>query len=229
MLRFIDMHLITATLVTVHEKLKRILEVAMKLYFAHPVNVYDTPLEGAMLRLIANRFPGAKIINPNTAECARMYREMKVSTGGTHADHKGMDIFYKMLEDLDGCVSMPFLDCRMGLGVAGETQKTVKSEKSAYLIVPLSRKLTDAEIAQFISNPRNGLFSIKPLDEESVRILRNHPGDLKSKPPFFVVGHEETRLRTYIQYRGQMRPYAEAHNVQLPVPDNFYALDPKKK
>lgn len=199
----------------------------MKLYFAHPVNVYNTTLEDAMLKLIAQRFFGVKIVNPNTPEYQKMYNEMKTASGGTHADHKGMDIFYKMLEGLDGCVSMPFLDCRMGLGVAGETQKTVKAGKSAWLIMP-SYELTAAEIEQFVANPHNGFFGIRPLTEEEVKTLRNQ-GELKDNPPPFVVGHEETRLRTFVQYGGKMRPYAEAHKVKLPVPEDFYALDPKKK
>lgn len=200
----------------------------MKLYFAHPVNVYNTPLEDAMLALIARRFTPVEIVNPNTPEYQKMYSEMKAATGGTHGAHKGMDIFYKMLEGLNGCISMPFIDCRMGLGVAGETQKTLKAGKDAWLIEP-SHELTREELDEFAANPQNEFFRIRPLTKGEVLILRDHPGDLKDNPPAFVVGHEETRLRTFIQYGGQMRPYAEAHKVKLPVPDDFYALDPKKK
>lgn len=200
----------------------------MRIYFAHPVNVYNTPLEGAMMVLIAHCFPEAEIVNPNTPEGQKAYEEAKAASGGTHGDHKGMDVFYKMLESLDGCVSMPFLDCRMGLGVAGETQKTVKAGKYAWLIEPL-HELTAIEIEMFVANPQNGLFRIRPLTEEEVRLLVDHPGELKDNPPHIVVPHEETRLRTFIQYNGAMRPYAEAHKVQLSVPDDFYALDPKKK
>jgi len=200
----------------------------MKLYFAHPVNTYNTPLERAILTLIVHHFPEAEIVNPNTTEYQKMYAEIKAATGGTHGAHKGMDIFYHLLEELDGCVSMPFLDCRMGLGVAGETQKTVRAGKSAYLIAP-SHELTIREIEQFIQNPHNGFFRIRPFTEKEIRILRDHHGDLKDNPPAFVVGHEETRLRTFIQYNGQIRPYVEAHKVKLPVPEDFYALDPKKR
>lgn len=200
----------------------------MKLYFAHPVNVYNTPIENAMLALLAHCFPEDKIINPNTPEGQKAYTEAKAASGGTHADHKGMDVFYKMLESLDGCVSMPFLDCRMGLGVAGETQKTMRSGKPTWLIVP-SHELTVEEIDRFTENPQNSLFTIRLFTKEEVRSLRDHPGELKDNPPPTVVGHEETRLRTFVQYGGQMRSYAEAHKVKLPVPEDFYALDPKKK
>jgi len=78
-------------------------------------------------------------------------------------------------------------------------------------------------------NPQNCFFRIRPFTSEEVILLRDHPGELKNDPPSFVVSHEETRLRTFIQYGGQMRPYAKAHKVKLPVPEDFYALDPKKK
>lgn len=197
----------------------------MKLYFAHPVSVYNTPLENAMLTLIAHCFPGVEIANPNTPEYQRAYNEAKAASGGTHADHKGMDIFYKMLEGLDGCVSMLFLDCRMGLGVAGETQKTVKAGKSAWLIEP-SHELSEEELDLFVKNPQNGTFAIRKLTDYEVYELCRYL-DLKTLRPPFVVAHEETRLRTFIQYNGAMRPYAKAHIV--PVPEDFYALDPKKK
>lgn len=199
----------------------------MKLYFAHPVNVYNMPLEGAMLTLIAHCFPQVEVVNPNTLEFQQAYEEAKAASGGTHADHKGMDVFYKMLEGLDGCVSMLFLDCRMGLGVAGETQKTIKAGKSAWLIVP-SHKLTIQELEQFVVNPLNGFFRIRKLTDDEVYSLYLRQ-ELKTDPPAFVVPHEETRLRTFLQYNGAMRPYAEAHKVKLPVPEDFYALDPKQK
>lgn len=199
-----------------------------RFYFAHPVSVYNTPLERAMLVLIAHCFPEVEVVNPNTSEYQKAYTEAKAATGGTHADHKGMDIFYTLLEKLDGCVSMPFLDCRMGLGVAGETQKTVRVGKPAWLIVP-SHEVTPEKLDTFIVYPCNGIFSIRLLNEEEVRLLRDHSGDLKDSPPPFVVPHEETRLRTFIQYGVVMRPYAQAHLVSLPVPSDFYALDPKKK
>lgn len=199
----------------------------MRIYFAHPVSVYNTPLEDAMLVLTAHCFPEGEIVNPNTPEYQRAYSEAKAASGGTHADHKGMDIFYKMLESLDGCVSMPFLDRKMGLGVAGETQKTVKAGKDAWLVEP-SHELTQEELDAFVANPLNGAFWVRKFNDDEVHALRSRE-ELKADPPDFVVGHEETRLRTFIQYNGAMRPYAEAHKVKLPVPDDFYALDPKKK
>lgn len=198
-----------------------------RLYFAHPVNVYNTPLEQAMLTLIAHCFPGYEIVNPNTPEYQRAYEKVKATSGGTHGAHKGMVVFYEILEGLSECVSMPFLDGRMGLGVAGETQKTVKSGKTAWLITP-SRQLTAEDLDSFVANPLNGTFTIRLLHDDRVHALCEHSGELKDNPPSFVVGYEETRLRTFMQYGGAMRPYISAHNVSLPVPEDFYALDPKK-
>lgn len=200
----------------------------MKLYFAHPVNTYNTEIEKAMLILIAYRFPGVEIVNPNTTEYQKAYEAAKAASGGTHGDHKGMDVFYEMLKQLDGCVALPFLDRRMGLGVAGETQKTLKAWKDAWLIEP-SRELTPEELEAFVKNPLNGSFVIRQLRPSEVQVFLDHPGDLKDNPPPIVVPHEETRLRTFIQYGGAMRPYGEAHKVKMPPPAGFYALDPKRK
>ena len=139
-----------------------------------------------------------------------------------------MDIFYKMLEDLDGVIALPFLDCRMGLGVAGEVQKAVKSGKRTWLIAP-AQEWDVVELERFVMNPLGSHFKIRPLTDEEMRDMCDHPGELKDNPPTCVVGHEETRLRTFIQYGGKMRPYSEAHKVKLPAPEDFYALDPKKK
>ncbi len=200
----------------------------MKIYFAHPINTYGTPLETAILGLLAGEFPLSEVINPNTPEFQRMYEEMKASTGGTHGDHRGMDIFYRLLEELDGVVALPFLDRRMGLGVAGEAQKAVRTKRPVWLIEP-SHELTPQELDRFITDPLSGHFRVRLFTPEEVETLRNHPGDLKDNPPAFVVPHEETRLRTFFQYNGAMRPYAEAHRVKMPPPPDFYALVPKGK
>lgn len=208
----------------------------MKYYFAHPVNVYNTPLEQAMITLLyiygRDNFLDMDIVNPNTPEFQKMYNEAKAASGGTHGQHKGMDVFYEFLKkpEVCGCFSMPFLDCRMGLGVAGETQKTLRLNKSAWIIEP-THELFEEQLMKFISKPKplNGYFKVRPITEYEKRMLRDHPGELKENPPDFVVGHEETRLRTFLQYGGQMRPYAEAHNVKMPPPPDFYALNPKKK
>lgn len=199
----------------------------LKYYFAHPVSVYNTKLEEAIMVLIRHCFPRIEVVNPNTPDQQKAYKKERTASGGTHADHKGMDFFYRTVENCDGCTSMPFLDCRMGLGVASETQKALKAGKPAWLIEP-SHELTQAEMDAFTANPLNGSFMIREFHEDEVSVLVNTQ-DLKANPPAFVVSHEETRLRTYLQYDGAMRPYAEAHKAKLPVPDDFYALDPKKK
>lgn len=196
----------------------------MRLYFGHPVNTYNTPVEDAVIELIRYHFPGVEIDNPNTPEYQERYDKLKESTGGTHGAHRGMDVFYETIKDDDGCVALPFLDGRMGLGVAGEAQKTLVYGKTVWLIEP-SHELSEAELAEFVKDPRNGAFKIRELNEyEKAEFLRH--SDLKASRPAFVVPHEETRLRTFMQYNGPARPYAKAHIV--PVPSDFYALVPKK-
>jgi len=37
-----------------------------------------------------------------------------------------------------------------------------------------------------------------------------------------VLSHVETRLRTWVVYGKDVRPYEEAHLVSLPIPEGFY-------
>lgn len=197
----------------------------MIIYFAHPVNTYDTPVEKAVLTLVAHCFPTAEIANPNTPDQQKAYDAKVSATGGVHADHKGMEVFYQKVEECDSCVAMPFLDRRLGLGVAGETQKALKLGKHAWLVEP-SHELSAEELDAFAANPLNGSFRIRQFTQEEICTLRDHPGDLKNDPPANVVPHEETRLRTFVVYNKERRPYAESHTVRMPVPEGFY---PDKK
>jgi hypothetical protein len=83
-----------------------------KLYFAHPINVYDTELERALLECLAQRFPGYEIINPNAPEHAAGYQA------------KGMAYFLEdILPKCDECVLLAFRDGMIGKGVYAEAEQ----------------------------------------------------------------------------------------------------------
>lgn len=83
----------------------------MRIYFAHPITDYGTPIEAAAITLIHARFPNAEIINPNTPEHECGYQRA------------GMSYFLdEVLPSCDACVWMAFENGMIGAGVAAEVQ-----------------------------------------------------------------------------------------------------------
>lgn len=112
---------------------------------------------------------------------------------------------------------MPFLDGRMGLGVAGEAKWF--AERNWPVFVFIRRQVSSPEnLCAFEADPASGLFSIRPMDPKERLWLR-------ASDPCLVVPHIETRLRTWIVYNKTMRPYAEAHLARMPLPDGFYPAE----
>jgi hypothetical protein len=86
------------------------------LYFAHPVNVYDTHLERRLLAHIAARFPDSRILNPNAPEHDAGYKT------------KGMAYFLEdILPGCGECVVLAFLDGKIGKGVYAEAEQLHKA------------------------------------------------------------------------------------------------------
>jgi hypothetical protein len=87
------------------------------LYFGHPVNTYNTNLEGRMIFAIKEFFPDWLIENPNQPIHEKNYQEWKARTGS------GMNYYYQ--EVLPKCtmgVFLPFRDGSFGAGVFGEAK-----------------------------------------------------------------------------------------------------------
>lgn len=188
-----------------------------KIYFAHPLNVYNTPLESAVETLISNVF-GYKIESPNKSHHQKRYEEWKTRTAINRDKHNAMAYFYEIvIPQCVGCVSLPFLDRRMGFGVNGETKKTIERGDPAWFIAP-TRTAVQKDIDDFIINPGNDLFIIRPFTEDEIQLIL-------CEDPLICVSHQETRLRTFFIYNGLMRPYAQSHLVQMPIPDGFYPND----
>ena len=187
-------------------------------YFAHAVNIYGTPLETSAVRLIAD-YLGIRpedVENPNQPHHQVGYTEYAKRPKAADVNHKGMNYFYdEVLPLCDGCIAMPFLDGRMGIGVAGEARWYVDYAMPVYLFQLGIAKPTTADIVAFEQDHDSGLFYIEPATPEEREWL------LESNP-CLVVPHIETRLRTWLVYNKTMRPYAEAHLARLPLPDDFY-------
>lgn len=192
-------------------------------YFAHAVNLYGTPLETAAVRLIADYFNirPEDVENPNQPHHQVGYKAYAERAKLADTSHKGMNYFYdEVLPLCDGCVAMPFLDGRMGLGVAGEAKWSfVERHRPVYMIRPPVTHFASAdELEAFIRDFRTGIFTVSPMSFEEMKLLVR-------EDPRLVVPHIETRLRTWLIYNKTMRPYAEAHLARLPLPPDFYPAE----
>ena len=82
-----------------------------RLYFGHPINVYDTPLEWHLIGAIvaSTEFLGWEIENPNQPKHEAGYKRT------------GMSYYFEaVLPTCRGGVFLPFRDGRWGQGVFGE-------------------------------------------------------------------------------------------------------------
>ena len=190
-------------------------------YFPHPINLYDTPLERSLVLLIADHFNIAAnaVENPNQPHHEEGYQQYAKRAKQAATNHKGMSYLYdEVLPYCDGSTVMPFLDGRMAIGTAGETNWYIKEGLPVFAIFA-TREITSAELRRFERDHRSGLFDVRPFtEEEKILIMANNPS--------LVVPHEETRLRTQIVYGGAKRPFEVSHLVRLPIPPGFY---PNKK
>lgn len=123
-----------------------------KLYFAHPINTYNTKLERFLLAKIAERFPEYEIVNPNAPEHYAGYKA------------RGMDYFTQdVLRGCKVCVFLAFRDGKIGRGVFTEVMTIVWCHLRALEIEPdgvikdwtpdYSRRLTVEETRARIRNP----------------------------------------------------------------------------
>ena len=83
-----------------------------QLYFAHPINSYDTELERILLAQIRERFTGYEILNPNAPEHFAGYRA------------EGMAYFLRrVLPSCEAGALLAFRDRMIGTGVFAEALK----------------------------------------------------------------------------------------------------------
>jgi len=110
-----------------------------KVYFAHPMNTYDTELEGELLLELDVAFPGVEIENPNQKKHQQGYKEWSESSGN------GMRYFFEVvLPECTACVFLTFRDGKWPAGVAKEVDWFLQRELPVFRI-DLDGKLTRAE------------------------------------------------------------------------------------
>lgn len=173
-----------------------------KLYFAHPVNTYDTDLEKDMLSRLKRFFPEFYIENPNQLHHQEEYMEWKNNKPGK----SGMDYFYeKVLAKCDaGTVGCPFLDGKLGAGVAGEMIYHLKKNKKIWIFkTPQLFKVRPINKGEKIL-----LLGWKAfLEHEDSKELREGIGNN------LILSINDTRKRTWIELYKTIRPFEKAHLV----------------
>jgi hypothetical protein len=118
-----------------------------KIYFGHPLSVYNTPKEKKLISIIEETFPHSEVENPNQPHHAQGYQDWKKQKGN------GMLYYYeKVLPQMSAGVFLPFEDGMWGAGVFNEADFLQKHQKPIYeinfngeiyiAILDLSKKLS---------------------------------------------------------------------------------------
>jgi hypothetical protein len=92
------------------------------IYFAHPINTYNKPIESKLLSEIKKAFPNKRILNPNHSSIEALYKK------------QGMNIFKGLVEKCDSLICLPFDDGSIGAGKAKEIEWALNDNKPCYYI-----------------------------------------------------------------------------------------------
>ena len=100
-----------------------------KIYFGHPINLYDTDSETFLISKLEQFFTGYHIENPNQIHHDESYKKFKVEKGN------GMLYFFEeVLPSMDAGVFLAFEDGMFGAGVYKEAKFLVDEGKNIYEI-----------------------------------------------------------------------------------------------
>ena len=101
------------------------------LYFAHPINMYHTPLEETLLRLLTQKWKGDTIINPSDKVHEDEVRKLKAADPKTNV----MPYFLKLAKTAKNLVVLPFTDGMWGTGVFDEAESVLDLRAGKYVWV----------------------------------------------------------------------------------------------
>lgn len=140
----------------------------LKLYFAHPINTYNTEDEEKILHLLeSNRiFSKYQIENPNQPCHQEGYKQL------TLAGQNGMQYFFNLVSKCDGVVMLPFANGSIGAGIAGEAEQAFKEGKPVFII----------DLQTLMVEQVSNLDNLKVLSIEETRArLRDTEGNIKTE------------------------------------------------
>lgn len=100
-----------------------------KMYFGHPVNVYNTHQEVQLVDIIKRAFPQYAIENPNQLRHQQGYQRFKKEQGN------GMQYYFtQVLPNMAAGIFLPFEDDMFGAGVYGEAKFLAEHNKPIWEI-----------------------------------------------------------------------------------------------
>lgn len=135
----------------------------IKLYFAHPINVYNTDLEAMLIERIAHTPEFSKFVleNPNTDAHTHAYEARKKQTTDP------MVYFEEVVATCDALVFLAFRDGKIGGGVWREILAAEHNGLSLFEIFP-SGRIAYMAYAELYSLTR-------PLSREDTIARVRHP------------------------------------------------------
>ena len=114
-----------------------------KIYYAHPVSLYDSKQEERDLALLALLWPNAEIYNPNKELDQQKYKEF------------GFDWFLDRVADCDMVVFRAFPDGQLGAGVWSEVVYAKNECVLPVVELPFlmeSRKLSVSDTREYLKH-----------------------------------------------------------------------------
>ena len=104
-------------------------EKKQKMYFGHPISIYNKPKEAELIKIIEKVFVNYEVENPNQPRHSKGYQKWKKRKGN------GMLYYYeKVLPHMDAGIFLPFEDGMWGAGVFHEAEFLQQQEKPIYEI-----------------------------------------------------------------------------------------------
>jgi len=101
------------------------------IYFAHPIDIYNTYYEKLLAEQLFSLFPKKNIYNPNQKHNQENYKLWKEETGS------GMNYYFDVVlpnKNIVGGVYLPFEDGMIGAGIFGEMEKLHELDKPIFEI-----------------------------------------------------------------------------------------------
>ena len=103
---------------------------AVKIYFAHPINTYGTFIEYACLSLLRSLFPDAEIVNPSDEKHKQMVKALKAADPEANV----MSYFLELVNGCDAVAILPFSDGMIGAGAYDEAVVGKEAGGSVWII-----------------------------------------------------------------------------------------------
>lgn len=131
----------------------------MKVYFAHPINTYNTEAESTIV--MALEATGYKVVNPNSQQCRSRVSDFRAEYNDKAISSPAvMGYFVGVCDGCDGGIFWAFEDGKIGAGVAKEI-KSFFDRDAPVLEVMLAKDGETVQIEQVKEYPADRVLSVE--------------------------------------------------------------------